>query len=200
MRLYVTPTSPYARKVRIALMEKGLAFALEKVDLRDPEHGARQWNPLGKIPVLVTNAGEAFFDSAVILQYLETSHPQPPLLPADPMAKLSCLRLEALANGIMDATVAWVQEQRRSKDCQDPALLQKLRNKTQTALAYLEEQSRHWQAPKPKEPLPLGQIGAVAAIGYVDLRAPELLVPYPDLQHWFQSLRDRPSVAQTMPE
>lgn len=194
MRLLSTPTSPYARKVRIALREKNLPCEVENVDLRDPEHAGKEPNPLGKIPVLLRNDGEAIYDSAVILQYLELLHPQPPLLPSDPMEKIRCLRLEALADGIMDATIAWVQEHRRSKDCQDPGLLKKQRAKVQDGLAFLQAQSRDWS---PDSPLDLGRIGVIAAIGYVDLRAPELLVPYADLHRWYQSMRDRPSVAET---
>ncbi|WP_308389584.1 glutathione S-transferase N-terminal domain-containing protein [Acidithiobacillus sp. AMEEHan] len=197
MRLLSTPTSPYARKVRIALREKNLSCEVETVDLRDPAHAGKAQNPLGKIPVLLRNDGEAIYDSAVILQYLELFHPQPPLLPSDPAEKIRCLRLEALADGIMDATIAWVQEHRRSKDCQDPGLLKKQRDKVQDGLAFLQTQSRDWRH---DSALDLGQIGAIAAIGYVDLRAPELLVPYVDLHRWYQSLRDRPSVAETAPQ
>lgn len=197
MRLLSTPTSPYARKVHIALREKNLPCEIEIVDLRDPEHAGKEQNPLGKIPILLCNDGEAIYDSAVILQYLELLHPQPPLLPSDPMDKVRCLRLEALADGIMDATIAWVQEHRRRKDCQDPSLLKKQRSKVQDGLAFLQTQSRDWS---PDSPLDLGRIGAIAAIGYVDLRAPELLVPYADLHRWYQSLRDRPSVAETAPQ
>ena len=71
MRLYATRTSPYARKVRIALLEKNIPCVLEWVDLRAADHGALEHNPLGKIPVLVRNDGSAVYDSAVIIQYLE---------------------------------------------------------------------------------------------------------------------------------
>ena len=196
MRLYSTPTSPYARKVRIALLEKNIHCDIENVDLRDPEHAGKDQTPLGKIPVLLCNDGEAIYDSAVILHYLELFHPEPALLPADPAEKIRCLRLEALADGIMDASIAWVQEHRRSKDCQDPGLLKKQRGKVQSGLAYLQAQSRHWST-NDSDPLDLGQIAAVAAIGYVDLRAPELLVPNADLHRWYHALRDRPSIAAT---
>ncbi|MEY2341788.1 glutathione S-transferase N-terminal domain-containing protein [Acidithiobacillus sp. IBUN Pt1247-S3] len=199
MRLYSTPTSPFARKVRIALLEKNIQCDIENVNLRDPEHAGREKNPLGKIPVLVRNNGEAVYDSAVILHYLELFHPEPALLPGDPEEKIRCLRLEALADGIMDATIAWVQEHRHSKDCQDLTLIGKQRSKVQSGLAYLQEQSQRWTQSSDK-PLDLGQIAVIAAIGYVDLRAPEFLVPYADLHRWYQSLRDRPSVAETSPQ
>ena len=199
MRLFSTPTSPYARKVRMALLEKNISCSIENVDLRDPEHAGKEQNPLGKIPVLVRNNGEALYDSRVILQYLELFHPEPALLPAALEERIRCLRLEALADGIMDASIAWVQEHRHSKDCQDPALILKQRGKVQRGLAYLQEQCQHW-SPQPQRPLDLGQIAAIAAVGYVDLRAPELLLPYADLHRWTQSLRDRHSVAETIPQ
>jgi len=199
MRLYVTPTSPYARKVRIALIEKGLPCDIEQVDLRDPEHAAKEQNPLGKVPVLVANDGTAIYDSTVILQYLELMHPQPALFPVDAKERIHALRLEALADGIMDATIAWVMEHRRSKDCQDPALLHKQAGKVQSGLAYLQEKARTW-TPATEAPLPLEQIAAAAAIGYVDLRAPELLVSCADLQRWYLALRSRPSLRETTPQ
>ncbi len=199
MRLYATATSPYARKIRIAIREKGLACEVEWVDLRAQDHPASQYNPLGKIPVLVDSAGEAIFDSTVIIQYLELLHPEPAILPADPREKLSCLRLEALADGIMDSTVAWVMEHRRNGECQDGMILEKMRSKVMTALAFLQQEIRKWPGAHDALVLDLAQISTIAAIGYVDLRAPEFLVPYQDLHQWYQQMGHRASVAETVP-
>ncbi|MGE4531229.1 MAG: glutathione S-transferase family protein, partial [Acidithiobacillus sp.] len=98
MRLFATETSPYARKVRLALLEKNIPCAVEWVNLRTPDHAALQHNPLGKIPVLLRNDGSAVYDSAVIIQYLEVLCPEPAIIPHDPEARIEALRIEALAS------------------------------------------------------------------------------------------------------
>jgi glutathione S-transferase len=200
MRLYATQTSPYARKVRIALLEKNIPCALEWVDLRAADHGALEHNPLGKIPVLVRNDGSAVYDSAVIIQYLEILHPEPAIIPHDPEARIETLRIEALAGGIMDTTVAWVLEQRHSKDCQDAGVLQRARNKVLAALAVLQEEACAWQDLAAAPVLNLAQIATIAAVGYVDLRAPDFLLQFPDLTTWMHSLHQRSAISATAPQ
>ena len=200
MRLYATQTSPYARKVRIALLEKNIPCALEWVDLRVADHGALEHNPLGKIPVLVRNDGSAVYDSAVIIQYLEILHPEPAIIPHDPEARIETLRIEALASGIMDTTVAWVLEQRHSKDCQDAGMLQRARGKVLAALAVLQEETCAWQDVAAVPVLNLAQIATIAAVGYVDLRAPDFLLQFPDLTTWMHALRQRPGISATAPQ
>lgn len=200
MRLYATQTSPYARKVRIALQEKAIPCTVEWVNLRDPDHPALTHNPLGKIPVLLRNDGSAVYDSAVIIQYLEVLYPDPPLLPLDPDARIEALRIEALAGGIMDATVSWVLEQRRATDCQDPDVLQRARGKVLAALAVLQEETRLWVDAATAPVLSLAQIATVAAVGYVDLRAPDCLPQFPELMTWMHAMRLRPSVRDTWPQ
>lgn len=200
MRLYATQTSPYARKVRIALLEKNLPCVLEWVDLRAADHGALEHNPLGKIPVLVRNDGSAVYDSAVIIQYLEILHPEPAILPHDPEARIEALRIEALASGIMDITVAWVLEQRHATDCQDADMLQRARGRVLAALAMLQEETGAWKEARALPVLTLAQIATVAAVGYVDLRAPDFLLQFPNLTTWMHSLRQRPSINATAPQ
>ena len=105
MKLVVSLTSPYARKIRIALAEKGLPFTLE-VDIPWlPETTVPSYNPLGKVPALVGDDGEVWYDSPVIALYLETLGGIP-LLPAERTASLPVRQTEALADGIADAAVA----------------------------------------------------------------------------------------------
>ncbi len=200
MRLYATETSPYARKVRMALLEKNMPCTVEWVNLRAPEHAALAHNPLGKIPVLLRNDGSAVYDSAVIIQYLEVLRPEPAIIPQDPEARIEALRVEALASGIMDTTIAWVLEQRHAADCQDVSMLQRARGKVSTALAMLQEETKAWKNGATAPILNLAQIATVAAVGYVDLRAPDFLVQFPDLMAWMHSMRLRPSVSATLPQ
>ncbi len=200
MRLFATETSPYARKVRMALLEKNIPCEVEWVNLRAQDHAALSHNPLGKIPVLLRNDGSAVYDSAVIIQYLEMLRPDPAIIPKDPEARIEALRVEALASGIMDTTIAWVLEQRHAADCQDLNMLQRARGKVTTALAMLQEESRVWKDAASAPVLNLSQIATVAAVGYVDLRAPDFLVQFPDLLAWMHSMRLRPSVSATLPQ
>ncbi|WP_414040370.1 glutathione S-transferase N-terminal domain-containing protein [Acidithiobacillus sp. M4-SHS-6] len=200
MRLFATETSPYARKVRMALLEKNISCEVEWVNLRAPDHAALSHNPLGKIPVLLRNDGSAVYDSAVIIQYLELLRPDPAIIPRDPEARIETLRVEALASGIMDSTIAWVLEQRHTAECQNLNMLQRARSKVSTALAMLQEESKAWKDAANAPVLSLSQIASVAAVGYVDLRAPDFLVQFPDLLAWMHSMRLRPSVSATLPQ
>ncbi|WP_075322065.1 glutathione S-transferase N-terminal domain-containing protein [Acidithiobacillus albertensis] len=200
MRLFATETSPYARKVRMVLLEKNIPCEVEWVNLRTQDHAALAHNPLGKIPVLLRNDGSAVYDSAVIVQYLEVLRPDPAIIPKDPEARIEALRVEALASGIMDTTIAWVLEQRHAADCQDLNMLQRARGKVTTALAMLQEETRAWKDVGSAPVLNLSQIATVAAVGYVDLRAPDFLVQFPDLLAWMHSMRLRPSVSATLPQ
>jgi glutathione S-transferase len=136
MRLLLSPTSPYARKVHVALLEKGLAVELVYVATVDPAVSAA--NPLGKIPALVREDGSTLYDSAVILQYLEVIAPTPPFYPADPLARVEALRWEALCDGICDAAVAQMIERRRAPERQEPKATAHQEAKIARGLATLE--------------------------------------------------------------
>lgn len=117
MKLVASLTSPYARKIRVALAEKNLPFELEVdipwlADTRVPSY-----NPLGKVPALVADDGELWFDSPVIAEYLDTLA-GPLLLPADRAAALPVRQAEALADGITDAAVAAFLESHRPPEKQ----------------------------------------------------------------------------------
>ena len=113
MRLLSATPSPYARKVRIALAEKGLPFELVTEVPWSPEAATPRHNPLGKLPVLVLDDGETVYESRLILEWLEVRHPDPALFPRDPDELLAAKRLEVLADGVCDALVLLAWERRR---------------------------------------------------------------------------------------
>ena len=106
MKLLGSPGSPYVRKVRIVLAEKKISY--EYVIDRPSSDDTRvpQFNPLGKIPVLVCEDGRCVYDSSVIVDYLEGLVAEPRLIPAAFSDRIEVKRWEALGNGIADATVA----------------------------------------------------------------------------------------------
>ena len=138
MKLVVSLTSPYARKIRIALAEKGLPFTLE-VDIPWlPDTSVPSYNPLGKVPALVSDDGEVWYDSPVIALYLETLGGVP-LMPAERVACLPVRQTEALADGISDAAVAVFLESRRPPEQQDAASIERQLTKIHRGLAALED-------------------------------------------------------------
>jgi glutathione S-transferase len=105
MKILGSPGSPFVRKVRIIAAEKGIP--VEYVIERPNAQGSRipTLNPLGKIPVLLPDDGEAIYDSSVIAEYLDGIKPEPRLIPAEFGARIAVKRWEALGDGVADATV-----------------------------------------------------------------------------------------------
>lgn len=104
-KLLSATTSPYARKVRIALAEKDLPFELVTEVPWDSTTSTPKYNPLEKLPVLILEDGTSLYESSYILQYLELKHPVPPLLPPDVDGVLRARKLEVLCDGVLDAFV-----------------------------------------------------------------------------------------------
>src|ERR1700688_2117180 len=105
LRLIASPTSPYARKVRIVMSEKRIECELEMTDVWSADSTISQFNPLGKVPCLIMDDGGAFFDSRVIVEYLDTLTPVGHLIPGSGRQRVEVRTWEALADGIIDALV-----------------------------------------------------------------------------------------------
>ena len=105
--------SPYARKVRIALIEKGIPFALRTEVPWHADTATPSYNPLEKLPVLVLPDGSGVYESRFILEWLEVRHPAPALLPRDPELTLRARQIEVISDGVCDATVLLFFERRR---------------------------------------------------------------------------------------
>ena len=104
-KLISATPSPYARKVRIALLEKGIPFELVTEVPWDHTTTVPQFNPLEKLPVLICSDGSSVYESSYILEWLEVNFPSPPIFPVDPVERLRARRLEVLADGVCDAAV-----------------------------------------------------------------------------------------------
>lgn len=200
MKLFASLTSPYARKIRIILAEKDLPFELV-VD--SPwEAGTRipEVNPLGKVPALVTDGGETFFDSPVIAGYLETLAAPPPLLPEGPLERVRVRQLEALANGVTDAAVAALLESRRPEPQQSPVTIARQMDKIERGLAELERRAsgREWLH---GDDLSLADIAAGVALAYLDFRHPQVAWRdgHPALDALARRLAARSSFTATVP-
>jgi glutathione S-transferase len=168
MILRSAPASPFARKVRIAASVLGLADKIDvrPVNLDDSDDSIRAQNPIGKIPALILEDGTAYYDSRVILEYLDHLAGGGRILPRDPAARFAALRLQALCDGIADASLLQVYEKRyRPDDKHVQSWLDRQAEKVTRGLATLEA------APPKLDPVPdVGQIALACALGYRDLR------------------------------
>jgi glutathione S-transferase len=200
MQLIYAAASPFARKVRILAHETGLLARIELLDTTvlpitlNEQVNAR--NPLGKIPVLLTDDGEALYDSRVICEYLDTLHDGPRLLPQDD-ARWSVLRLAALADGLMDAALlARYERSVRPAELQWPAWLDGQLGKVKRALTDLERQADSLHGP-----VSLAQIGVACALGYLDFRFPDLdwRAEHPRLAAFQQAFALRASMRSSAP-
>jgi glutathione S-transferase len=106
MKLYGTPRSPYARKVRIILAEKNLPCELVVTRGSTPDSPVPALNPLGKVPTLLRDDGRALYDSPVIAEYLDGIGSGPKLIPEDFESRIEVRRWEALGDGVTEAIVA----------------------------------------------------------------------------------------------
>lgn len=104
MKLIDNPLSPYATKIRMILYEKGIAFEKHEIHEVSQRDALFEVNPRGEVPALV-DGENAIFDSKVIAEYLEEVHPEPALLPRDPVLRARCRRLELLCDTEIDAAV-----------------------------------------------------------------------------------------------
>jgi glutathione S-transferase len=168
MILRSSPSSPFVRKVRIAAAVLGLADKIEvrSVDLNDPADSLRRENPLGKIPALIMEDGTVYYDSRVILEVLDHLAGGGRIIPREPAARFAALRLQALCDGILDAAVLLVYEDRyRPADKKVQVWVDRQAGKVARGLAALEA------APPALDPVPdVGQIALACALGYCDLR------------------------------
>lgn len=200
MKLIASLTSPYVRKIRVVLLEKGLPFEF----LNDPpwEAGSHvsDYNPLGKVPALVSNAGEVFFDSPIIAEYIETLGAQPALLPTDRLEIVRVKQLEALADGITDAGVVWVQETRRAPEKQDDAVITRQRGKVERGLDVLEKKIAGREFLYGNS-LSLADIATGCGLLWLDFRLPQFdwRATRPNLAVHVKHLAERPAFVQTVP-
>ena len=200
MRLYESPTSPFARKIRVVLIETGLDRGVEQVAAvggpLDPGAIPLGQNPLGKVPVLERADGPAIYDSRVICRFLDDLaggrlYPPKPRL-------WETLTLEATADGIMDAAVLMIYEVRvRPEGARHGRWVEAQWSKIARALDAVEARWMSHLA----GPLDAAQIAIGCALGYLDLRhdARNWRAGRPSLAAWAARFGERPSMKATEP-
>jgi len=199
MKLIGSYTSPFVRKISVILLEKGITFEFVNELPYNAENGVSQYNPLGKVPALVTDDGEVWYDSPLIAEYLELLDIAPVMLPREPQASLKMRQIEALADGIMDAALVSVREQARPVAQQSETELLRQREKISRGLDALEGYVT--DGTLQAEPLNVANIAVACAIGYINFRrvSPGWCVDRPGLIKLVETLFQRESFARTEP-
>lgn len=190
MILRTSVASPFGRKVRMAIQVLGLQSRVEVrlADTGNPADSLRRENPLGKIPALLLEDGEALFDSRVIVDYLDELDGRQILIPPRPH-RIAALTQQALADGILDAAILQVYEARfRPAERHSPEWLEHQRGKVARALAHA---SAHLPVAR-AEGLHIGEIALAAALDYLDLRfAGAWRETHPRLREWLEGFQQR---------
>lgn len=199
MKLVGSYTSPFVRKISVLLLEKGIAFDFINEQPYSADTGVAQYTPLGKVPALVTDDGECWYDSPIIAQYIELLGVAPQMVPSDPQQALKIRQLEALADGIMDAGLASVREQARPAAQQSEEEVLRQREKISRSLDALEGYLN--DGTLKADELNLATIAIACAIGYLNFRriAPGWCVDRPQLVKLAETLFLRESFARTEP-
>ena len=200
MKLIGSVTSPYVRKVRVAMIEKRMDIAFKKEDVWSPDTTIGESNPLGKVPVLVLDDGTCLFDSRVIVEFLDARSPMHRLIPDSGRERAEVKVWEALADGCQDAAVAILLERKRASEMQSHDWIARQARKVDAALASMSRSLG-------KSPwcygnkFSLADIAVGVSLGYLCFRFPENHWPttYPNLRALYDKLMDRESFKETLP-
>lgn len=185
LTLRTSPASPFGRKVRIAAALLGLEerIAIVAADTGDPTDSLRQQNPLGKIPALIAEDGEAIFDSRVIVEYLDGLAGGGRVIPPDLATRTRALTLQALADGMADAAVLQIYERRMREPAERSAKwVDHQAGKVARGLEALES------TPPKTGANHVGAIALACTLGYLDLRfAGDWRTGHPRLVEWLNT-------------
>lgn len=202
MKLLTSLTSPYGRKIRVVLAEKHIECERIIVQAGDPASNVSQFNPLGKVPVLILDDGQALYDSPVIAEHLDEISPVGKLIPQEHRQAIRVKLKEALADGITDAAVLVVLERRRPVELQSLDWIYRQQQKVEHGLAALSAElgEQKWLL---SNRYSLADIATGCMLSYLDFRLPDLdwRTPYPNLAAFLQRLEaEKPAFAETAPQ
>lgn len=198
MKLHYSVTSPYARKVRVVIIEHEMEDEVELVKANSMAEGAPEiiHNPLSKIPSLILGDGYALYDSPVICEYLDHEAGGKWLLPKEGSRRWTVLRAQALGDGILDAALGLVMESRRPEEERSAMWQERWTGAIHRGVDQIAE-----EIAEDAKAFDLGRITYVCALGYLDFRLPDLdwRAPHPELADWYDEISARESFARTRP-
>lgn len=201
MKLYGSTTSPYVRKVRLVALEKkiDLEFILDHNQM--PDYQAGRLNPLGKVPLLQLDENTVIFDSPVIAEYIDNLSPNRKLIPNTSRERMMVKRWEALCDGICDAAIMIVMENRREKFKIEPAVIAAQTQKIENGLAFCaKELGKHEYCFGNQ--ITLADLALITMLDYLAFRMPQIdwRNAYPQLSHYHQRLSVLPHIQETIPQ
>jgi len=196
MKLAYSPASPYVRKVTACAIARGIDDRIERWKVGTADPALLDFNPLSKVPTLITDDGVKLYDSPVICEYLDSVGSAPRLFPPAGPARWKAIGQQALGDGILDATQPRRREIALPQDDGRKAYIELQRGKVSRALDVLEK-----EAGTLGELKTIGEITIGCALGYLDFRYPnELWRPgHPRLEAWYAKVVELPPLAQTVP-
>jgi glutathione S-transferase len=185
------------RKVRACAIARGIdgQIALVPVNANDSPAELVTSNPLSKVPTLITEDGLALFDSPVICEYLDSVGDALPMFPEHGAARWRALKLQAMADGILDASVPRRGEMQKPQDEGRVAWIARQKAAVDRTLDVLE-------AEPPHRTVDIGSIAVACALGYLDFRyaAQPWRPTHPKLAAWFEAFAHDPCIATTRPD
>lgn len=197
MKLLYSPNSPFSRKCRVVIREKGLVVEeVVAMPMENPEP-LLKINPLGTVPAFISHEGDAFCESPVICEYLDSLPSEAAsLIPAKGNARFAALRLAALSDGIADASVQCFMENRKPADKRNQDWIERKEQAIMRAIDTVAQMRLD-----PKTPLTIGTIALACALDYVRFRQIHLTWQdtQPQLAKWFEETLQHPSFAATVP-
>jgi glutathione S-transferase len=198
MKLFHATNSPFARKCRVVIIEKGLHDSVELVESSPPHDSAAliAANPLCRIPSLMLENGDVFCESPVICEYLDSLSSENILFPSEKEGRFEALRLAALGSGIMDSAVAIVMEKRRPEEKQYAPWIQRKEDAILRTIAVVSginlDENSNWN---------IGTINLAVALSYVSFRMPHLAWKneHKNLSNWLEFVSKKQSMVKTTP-
>ncbi len=200
MKLIGTQQSPYVRKARTVLIEKGIPFDFILTELGAADDIAPKHNPLAKVPCLILDDGQAVYDSCVIVEYADTAAETNRLIPENGMARIQVKCWEALADGVLDAAVLVRLEARRPPEQQSESWVSTQMKKVHAGLKTMSDQLGD-NAFCHGNTLSLADIAVGCTLGWLLVKFPDIdwQKDYPNLDRLYQKLAARPSFKATAP-
>lgn len=191
MRLFSSPTSPFCRKVLVCALARAISVEEVFVDMRASDYRAN--NPLGQIPTMAFDNGTCLYDSDVIVQFLDTCHDGPSLIPPERFATLTRVHL---GNGLMEAVLSRIMELRRPDGERSPSFIAHLEQRVASVLAALEQDAKMLRT----DSLDAPSVTVMCALEYVDFRYPhDWRNRHDALATWHLTLANRRLFALTRP-
>ena len=200
MKLIIATPSPFARKARVVLREKNFAFE-EIIDVPwNKDTLTKDFNPLGKIPILLQEDAEPLYDSTVIVQYLENLKQCPRMFPLDAKDHIQARLIEATSDGVCDAVVLIYLEHSRSENLRSNAWIKRQEKKIFKGIEYLSDNLGNKKYFLGSD-FTIAEVSTISCLEYLDLRFPKFdwRTKHPNLENYWQIHKDRKSFLETKP-